>query len=191
MAPKLDLAPARTIVLVGFMAAGKSTAGRLLADTLGWRFRDLDEEIERHTGLSVPALFRDRGESAFRELERALTAELLAEPATVVAPGGGWAARPGVLTGLPEGVVAVWLRVPAEVAVARARADGGTRPLLDTPDPLARARELLAEREPLYAGAAVHVEAGTRSPQEIVEEILERLGIGRGGWQARGPTGNS
>lgn len=165
--------PVRTIVLVGFMAAGKTTVGRLLAEQLGWRFRDLDEEIERFTGLTVPEYFRTRGEPAFRELERRLVGALLAEPDTVVAPGGGWAAAPGALDSLPPAARSIWLRVSAEEAVRRARAAGGVRPLLDVADPLAMARQLIRDREPFYARADWRVDVDGRTPGEVAAEILQ------------------
>ena len=169
---KPDAAVPRTIVLVGFMAAGKSTVGRSLARALDWRFRDLDDEIERHTGLRVPDLFRTRGEHAFRQLERELTARLLHEPRMVVAPGGGWAAQLGVMESLPPGVLTVWLRVSAEEAVRRARAEGVTRPLLEVADVLTTAKSLMAAREACYALAHAAVAVDDRSPDEVVAAIL-------------------
>jgi shikimate kinase len=165
----------RTIVLVGFMAAGKSTVGRRLAHALDWRFRDLDDEIERHTGLRVPDIFRARGEAAFRQLERELTDRLLREPQTVVAPGGGWAALPGVMDALPDGVLTIWLRVSAEEAVRRAQAEGRPRPLLDADDALATAKSLLAARAPAYAMAHAGIDVDDRAPDEVVEAILAML----------------
>ena len=173
--PKPEAAAARTIVLVGFMAAGKSTVGRKLARALDWRFRDLDDEIERHTGLRVPDFFRMRGERAFRQLERELTDRLLEEPETVVAPGGGWAALPGVMETLPPRLLTIWLRVSAEEAVRRARLDGATRPLLDVADPLASAKSLLAAREAFYALAHADIDVDDRTPDDVVEAILEML----------------
>jgi shikimate kinase len=157
------------------MAAGKSTVGPLLARALGWRFRDLDVEIERHTGATVPELFRTRGERAFRALEQELTAGLLQESGTVIAPGGGWAASAGALEQLPGGVCAVWLRVSAEEAVRRALASGQERPLLAGRDPLRIARDLLGAREASYARAAVHVDVDGRTPQEVAAAIIVRL----------------
>jgi shikimate kinase len=173
MSTKPEFVPVRTIVLVGFMAAGKTTVGRILASQLGWSFRDLDDEIERHTGSTVREFFRTRGEPAFRELERRLVAGLLDQSETVVAPGGGWAASPGALASLPAAARAVWLKVSAREAVRRATRIAGSRPLLDVADPLATAERLLAEREPCYALAQWHVEVDTRTPDEIVTEILK------------------
>ena len=77
------------MVLVGFMGAGKTTVGRLLAQRLGWDFCDLDRRVEVRTGQSVAELFASRGEAAFREEERAAALGLLEREACVVAAGGG------------------------------------------------------------------------------------------------------
>jgi shikimate kinase len=84
--------PARAasrIVLTGFMGSGKSTVGPLLAAKLGWTFIDLDTEIERRTGLTVPQIFADRGEASFRKEETAALAAVLGRTRTVIALGGG------------------------------------------------------------------------------------------------------
>ena len=174
------LAPTvRLIALVGFMAAGKTTVGRRLAQTLDWRFIDVDREIEERTGRSIAQWFRDSGEPAFRALEAELTATLLSGERAVVALGGGWAAQPGAFAAVPSGVRTIWLRVSAAEAVRRAAADPVVRPLLAGEAPDATARALLQQREAAYRKAEVRVDVGGRSPDDIVHEILEVLGIDR------------
>jgi shikimate kinase len=98
----------------------------------------------------------------------------------VLSPGGGWITRPELLGLLGAGTLSVWLKVGAEEAVRRAAAAPGERPLLAGADPLAAARRLLAEREPLYARADLVVETEGRSPVEVAEEIereVRRRGI--------------
>lgn len=165
----------RTIVLVGFMAAGKTTVGRLLAQRLGWRFVDLDEQIESQTGSSIAAIFRDSGESAFREMESRLAAQLLNEHDCVLATGGGWAAAPGALERLPAHVRSIWLQVSAETALRRAGRSPAVRPLLQVANPLAEARALLTRREPFYRKADWHVDVDERSPAEIAAGIMTLL----------------
>lgn len=177
--------PVRRVVLVGFMASGKSTVGRRLAERLGWDFLDFDEEIERRTGLAIPDIFRRLGEPAFRALEAELTAEFGGLDRAVLAPGGGWIMQPGLLEQLAPGTLLVWLRVSPEEAVRRAMRERTHRPLLAGPDPLARARLLLAEREPLYRQADVAVDVDGRDPDEVAAEIA---GIARR-YGARNPTG--
>lgn len=160
-------------MLVGFMAAGKSTIGRRLASLLGWDFVDFDREIERRTGRSIPEIFRHEGAVAFRALEAELTDELAGLEHVVLAPGGGWITQPELLERLGPGTVVVWLRISPEEAVRRARRDAVHRPLLAGPDPLARARALILEREPLYEMADLMVDVDRRSPDQVALDIAE------------------
>ena len=165
---------ASSVVLVGLSGAGKSTVGPLLAQHLGWRFLDFDEQIARDAGASIAEIFRTGGEMSFRERERRLTRELSSVAHTVVAPGGGWITDPGALAGLPRGARVIWLRVSAEEAVRRLRGSAIERPLL-AGDPLRRAREILAEREPLYRQAHHTIDVDARAPADIVREIATLL----------------
>ena len=160
------------VVLVGFMGSGKSTVGRRLASRLGWVFVDLDEAVEAATGTKVAELFRTRGEHAFRQLEAEAGAAAAARARVVIAPGGGWSLVPGRMDGLPEGTLTVWLRVRPETAVRRATGTARVRPLLSGPDPAARARELLQEREPAYSSARLQLDADRASPSSLVDAIV-------------------
>lgn len=165
----------RRVVLVGFMAAGKSSVGRGLAERMGWRFIDFDAEIERRSGRSVPELFSQDGEAAFRRMEAELTSELAGLTRVVLAPGGGWVAQPGLLDRLGPGSLVVWLRVSAEEAVRRSQAGPGTRPLLAGDEPLAAARRLLEAREASYARADWTVDVEGSTVDEVVDLLAERL----------------
>lgn len=169
-------APFHTVVLVGFMASGKSSVGRKVAELLHWKLVDVDALVEARAGQPVEEIFRERGETAFRTLESEAAAEALAAPRRVVVPGGGWAAVPGRIEALGEGVLSVWLKVGAGAAVERAARDGTVRPLLDVPDPVGRARELLAAREPYYARARLHLDTRDTSPDRLARAIVEHLG---------------
>lgn len=164
------------VLLVGFMAAGKTAVGRALARRTGWRLVDVDSEIVARTGADVSELFRTRGEIWFREEEERLTREALDLTGVVVVPGGGWAAAAGRMEGLSPRVLSVWLRVSPETAVERAANQGETRPLLAGPEPvLEKARRLLALREPSYRRAALHLDTEGRVPLELADEISEIL----------------
>ncbi|MFW6205960.1 MAG: shikimate kinase [Gemmatimonadota bacterium] len=181
MSHGVDPGPAR-IVLVGFMAAGKSTVGRVLADRLDWSFIDFDDVIQQRCGRSPGAVIREDGEAAFRQLEAEATTALAGRERVVLAPGGGWALRPALTAALGPGTVRVWLRVTPEEAVRRAEADGTDRPLLGPPEGrLERVRRLLAERSPHYAAAELVVDVDDRRPDEVAGEILERIGLRTGG----------
>lgn len=165
-------APER-VVLLGFMASGKTTVGRLLADALGWRHLDLDREIEREEGREVAEIFRAEGEAYFRRREAETTARLLEVPGTVLSPGGGWVTNPSHLERLPPRTLTVWLHVSPEEALRRlaAGAEAARRPMLAGGDPEATVRRLLQERDPLYARAAHRVRTDGRPPAEIARDI--------------------
>lgn len=164
-------APCR-VVLLGFMAAGKTSVGRALADLLGWRFLDVDNEIERRAGRTIPEIFRSDGEAAFRALEAEVAARLVERREVVVAMGGGWLD----VDGLPEETLTVWLRISPEEAVRRASAaEAAERPMLGGGDPLERARRLLAAREPAYRRAALRLEAEAASPEELARAIAQAV----------------
>lgn len=159
------------------MGSGKSTVGSLLADRLGWSFLDLDDLAEHWAGMPIEAIFREWGEARFRHLEEAVAGESLILRRVVLAPGGGWAAAPGRLEALPEGTLAVWLRVSPAEAVRRVREhEGRLRPLLEgTDDPAARATELLRARDPFYRKARLHLDTDRASPAGVVDAILEHM----------------
>jgi shikimate kinase len=163
------------IVLVGFMGAGKSTVGRILARRIGWTFIDVDTRIENEAERAIGEIFDEDGEAGFRTLEAEATAACLAERRVVIATGGGWPVRNDRMGTLPAGTLSVWLRVDARAVIRRVSRRPGTRPLLEVDDPLARARALLAEREPEYARADLHVQSGGRSPHDVVAAIVEAL----------------
>jgi shikimate kinase len=167
--------PIERVVLLGFMAAGKTAVGAELARRLGWEHLDLDREIERREGRSVARIFAAEGEGRFRELEARATAELASRTRLVLSPGGGWITGAGNLEALGGGTLSVWLVVSPEAAVRRAAEAPGERPLLAGPDPLDAARRLLEARAPLYARAGLHVDTEGRSPGEVAAIIETEL----------------
>lgn len=161
------------IVLVGFMGAGKTTTGRLVADKLGVPFLDSDHVIEERTGRSIPDIFTSAGEPGFRELEHQVIAGLLAGSPAVLALGGGAAGHPRTreLLAAP-GVNVVFLRVGFAAALDRVGGDDG-RPMLARPD----LAEVFQSRQEIYASVAtLTVDTDGRSPQEAAADILARLG---------------
>ena len=160
------------MLLVGFMAAGKTTVGALLAERLGWTFVDLDGEIERAAGSSVTDLFASEGEPGFRRREAAATVALRGRERIVVATGGGWVANSEVTREDRAGTV-VWLQVTPAEAVRRAAVAPGRRPLLGASAD--GAAELLAARVARYAAADLIIDTDGREPHEIAAEIIEAL----------------
>jgi shikimate kinase len=163
------------IVLVGFMGAGKTTIGRLLAAKLGVPFTDSDHVIEARAGKPIPQVFADDGEPAFRQLEHEVIADLLNGEDMVLALGGGAATHGGTRAALASASVpVVYLRVSHAQAMSRVGGDRG-RPMLARSD----VAQLHKDRDPLYAQAAtLTIDAGDRSPEEIALDILGRLDAG-------------
>lgn len=164
------------IILTGFMGAGKTTVGALLAERLGWRFLDSDRVVEDRAGMTVAEIFARRGEAAFRELEAATIREVVRGDLLVLALGGGAlesAATRSLLASLPSWRI-VFLQAPFDILVSRCagQPDAPVRPVL-------RDRERLAERWqsrlPWYAEAHLTVATADLTPQAVAESILETL----------------
>lgn len=145
--------------------------GEAVARRLGWRFMDLDQEIERRAGCSVAELFRREGEAAFRARELDLTSELTSAPRMVLAPGGGWIAVPGALELLRPPGVLVYLRASPEVVLERMGRSRSSRPLLNAPDPLLELRKLLARREARYLLADHVVDVEHIDLQHVISSV--------------------
>src|SRR4051812_2572445 len=139
----------RNIYLVGMMGAGKSTVGRWLARRLKMRFFDSDHEIEQRCGVKIPVVFEIEGESGFRAREAQVIEELAVLDSIVLATGGGVVLLPENRARLAGRGVVAYLRARPEDLYDRVRHDRN-RPLLATPDPLARLQALFEERDPLY-----------------------------------------
>ena len=163
------------VLLVGFMASGKSSVGKELASLLGWGFEDFDTVIEARAGKGVSQIFAEDGEVEFRRLESGVAEELLARSNTVVASGGGWPAQPGSWKMVTEDTMSVWLQVSAVVSVRRASEEGSTRPLLDGEDVADRATALLLAREASYGRARYALDSEQYSPQELASEIMRLI----------------
>lgn len=162
----------RPIFVIGFMGAGKSTVGGLVAAALGRPFVDLDHEIERESGRTISELFAAGGESSFRDCERAALARVARQPGAVVACGGGVVTDEGSHAILRDSGTVVYLQVSPGEAVARVGTELSGRPLLRGVD-LRAAAGLLHSRERLYEAAAdIVIDTADRTPEEIAEEVV-------------------
>ena len=170
----------RHIVLIGLPGAGKSTVGKMVADRLHTAFVDIDSILNRKEGKPISMIFAEKGEPAFREMERKEVEAALSHEPAVLAPGGGWAAQPGALdSAKPRGYI-VYLKARAEVAAGRAE-PSGTRPVLMGDDPLARMRELYTTRDPFYAKADATVLTEAKSAETVAAEVV-KLAQTSAGW---------
>ncbi|HYR87607.1 MAG TPA: shikimate kinase [Terriglobia bacterium] len=156
------------IYLIGFMGAGKTTVGRRLAKKLGWKFIDLDREIERREGRRIAQIFRDNGEPYFRSLEQRCLEAIASSPSAVIALGGGTFIDPRNRELVEKSGLSVWLKVSFAKVADRVKIDG-KRPKFGNKD---QAERLYQSREPFYALARVHVSTDTTSPESVANEII-------------------
>jgi shikimate kinase len=175
--------PVAAIFLVGFMGAGKSTVGQALGRELGWFFEDLDERVERREGRSVAEIFRDSGEAAFRQAERAALREVLQELSTgvprIVALGGGAFSKTENAALLKaSSVPTLFLDAPVEELWQRCKTQadkaGTQRPLLRSWEQFS---ELYGTRRRSYSKALLKIQTGSRPVKTIVDEITKTLGL--------------
>lgn len=153
------------------MGTGKSSVGRLVAEHLHFAFLDTDELIENEVGKSVPEIFVQQGEAAFRQYEQVVVNALAARRDTVIATGGGLAANPDNMASLKTHALVVCLWASPDTILERVRTQTH-RPLLHAPDPPARIRELLEARAPAYRQADVLIHTGFRSAKEVAQQVL-------------------
>jgi shikimate kinase len=172
--PTAARTPARRLLcLAGFMGAGKTSVGRIVARQLGWRFVDLDERIVEAAGTSIRTIFETRGEPAFRQLEHEMLERILGESlaggqAAVIALGGGTVTQERNLVLLRKaGAAIVWLDCPIEAILDRC-AGITDRPLFGTEDDV---RRLYDERRPFYERADGRVESDG-PPERVAEQVL-------------------
>ena len=175
----LEVNGARNIILEGFMGSGKTTVSELLADRLNLDLLDTDEAIEKSEGRRISVIFAQDGEEAFRQMETELLETITSEHwrDMVISLGGGLPLKEENRQLLKMAGKVVYLKAKPETIYERVYGDT-TRPLLQTEDPLARIKELLAEREDKYdAAAELVIETDGKTPEEIAGEIISKLGI--------------
>ena len=159
------------IVLVGFMGAGKTTVGQLLATRLGLPFADADTVIEDRAGTPVPQIFAERGEPAFRTLEHETIASLLTGPRLVLALGGGAVEHDRTRRLLKTAEETVYLHVPYQAALVRVGGDDG-RPMLRRPDLAQVYRRRLTAYEEV---ATLTVSTEGRHPEHVCADIVNHV----------------
>jgi shikimate kinase len=161
------------VILIGFMGAGKSSVGRLLAKRLGRCFVETDDVIAAKEGRSIPEIFQAHGEGRFRELEAELLDLLRLKRGDVIATGGGLPCREGRMEALKAMGTVVWLAGDFDALYKRALRSG-SRPLLDG-KPREEAAALYRAREPYYRQAHFSVDTSAMGVDQVVSRILPLL----------------
>ena len=171
----------RNIILVGFMASGKSSVGRAVSRRCGWPRVDADEEIVSRAGKPIADIFRDSGEDAFRELERTVVADICRESGRIIAAGGGSFIDDENRQTMLDGGTVFYLSARPETIhrrVTKGNPNAPVRPLLGAGNPLERITALLAQRTPAYSQAHHSVETDGLTPDQVAQAILKICGPG-------------
>lgn len=160
----------KNIILLGFMGTGKTTVGKKLAEELRRDFLDIDELIEKESGISISEIFFNFGEEYFRQLEAEKAKEVSEYENMVIAAGGGIVLREENIKNLRKNGVLICLSASPEVIIARTKTEKN-RPLLNTPYPLETIAELLRFRAPLYARADIMIDTSDLTINEVVAKV--------------------
>jgi shikimate kinase len=182
---KHDRPTRRGLALVGYRGTGKTTVGRLLAERIGWAFADADHEIEALAGRPVAEIFADEGETAFRDYEERVIADLATRPETVVATGGGAVLRESNRAALRSVGFVAWLTADPETIARRISSRLSTRPALTPAGALGEISDVLAARTAHYRAVSdLEVETAHRTCREVADAVLRA-------WQGGGAGGAS
>jgi shikimate kinase len=160
--------------MVGMMGAGKSSVGRRLAARLGLPFVDADTEIERAANATISEIFERHGEAYFRDGERRVIRRLLDGEPKVLATGGGAFMLPETRAAVRENGISIWLKADRDLILARVRRRSN-RPLLKNGDPETVIDRLIAERQPVYAEADIHIQSRDVAHDVVIDDILTAL----------------
>ncbi len=164
----------KNIFLVGFMGAGKSTVGKILADKIGYNYLDADQYIEEKAGTTITKIFAEHGEPYFRDLESEATEALAKNENQVIATGGGVVQRDRNWCAMKENGITIYLKASVETIWERIK-DDTSRPLLQVDNPVDTARALLNKRTPMYEKADAIISTDNLSLEQVADEVLNLL----------------
>jgi XRE family transcriptional regulator, aerobic/anaerobic benzoate catabolism transcriptional regulator len=164
------------IALIGLRGAGKSTLGKMLAKKIGWKFVELNKEVEAQNGLSVPEIIALYGQEGFRRMEQAALSQLLArKELMVLATGGGIVSEPLTFDLILSSFYTIWLKAEPEEHMMRVRKQGDLRPMADDRSAMAELRNILVSREPLYSRASAVVDTAGLSVDAAAARLLDAV----------------
>jgi len=164
----------KNVILTGFMGVGKTSVGTRLAKDLGYRFVDTDTLIEADQNMTITTIFAKFGEPYFREVEAKVIREVMARENQVVSTGGGAVIWDMNREAFKKAGFVVCLTARPEVIFERIKQETH-RPLLQTPDPLAKIKDLLAGRAKYYAQADIAIDTSDKSVDDVITDIKERI----------------
>lgn len=162
------------LILIGFMGTGKTTVGKLITERLKWSFVDTDERIVEHTGMTIPSIFKQKGEAWFRDQESIVLEEILKGHAQVVSTGGGAVLRERNRDVMLKGGLVVALTADVDTIVKRVSEDQN-RPLLHG-DIRRKVEQLMAARKVAYDFAHVKLNTANYTPDELADHIIQYIG---------------
>ncbi len=163
----------KNIILIGFMGTGKSTVGIKLAERLKMQFIDMDREIEKLTGMSIPMLFKKHGEIRFRSEEQLMSQKLGRCSNLVIATGGGVVLNSENVEALRNSGILICLDADPRVILARVNRKKGSRPLLKKNLGAEDIEKMLNDREDYYALADYRIDTSGKEMDKIVQEIIQ------------------
>lgn len=163
------------LLLTGYMGAGKSTVGRVLAKKLGYAFRDTDRVLTRHFGKSITQVFKEEGEAAFRSAELEVVDMLTKRNKIVISAGGGTLVRDDTFNIAKAHGLLIYLRLPLEDLYERVIFSPKDRPMIDVPDAEKVFKERFAQRQPYYEKSHIIVDTRNRPTGQVVDEIIGRV----------------
>ncbi|MDW8433229.1 MAG: shikimate kinase [Aquificaceae bacterium] len=161
------------VFLVGFMCSGKSTVGKLLSAELRWEFLDVDREIEKEEGMSIPEIFEKKGEPYFRKRELEKLIELSSKSNVIISTGGGLGADEKAMEFMKGKGVVVWLKVDFDTFLQRCGKDP-SRPLLKKDK--SELLSLFMERSKTYQKSHIVLDA-YGSPEVLLKELIAKLSL--------------
>ncbi len=164
------------IFIIGFMGSGKTTHGKKLARKLEYRFADMDQWIEKETGKTVPEIFKEEGEAAFRKMETEAIHALSKEKNIVISTGGGAPCHAENMELLKSSGLTIYLQLAPAALLSRLKNSKSERPLLagkSEQEMLETIKEILNIREAFYSKADVIVD-GLNNVDERLESIIRR-----------------
>jgi shikimate kinase len=164
----------KNIVLTGFMGTGKTKVGKELSRLLNMKLIDADTEIEKAEKMTINEIFKQYGESRFREVESEMVKKLSEYKNSIISTGGGVVLRQENIDALKKNGIIICLMAKPETILKRT-CNNNDRPLLQVENPIERIKELLNFRKPFYEKADIIINTEEKTPLQIAEEIIERI----------------